>query len=544
MSATLSVIRHRFWNNDGTVCAGGKAYIYEPGTSTLKSNFTDWTGTVENTNPVILNAKGEPQTSSGVACDIWTTGPYKINLLQSDDVQVTGYPVDGIGTPVVLAWNDRGNFNASVNTYPTTGGSGTAGAIEKGDLWTISVVATSGVLNGKAVGTTVRALRAAPGQTVAYWETLDVGLGASNAAAVAAAAAAAVSAANALTSENNAGTSETNAGTSETNAAASAASALAYAVAMSLNATTDTSASSITIPTTFPTSKTFTVSAGKSFVPSQFLIIGDTAAPTTNWMVAQVTSYSGTTLIVSVLSSEGSGTIASWNISQTSAANPTASTLNSGMVTIASHATTADIFAAAANTIIWDNSTPATCTAFQTASKAGIERTLLISADSQFTNGANLKIHGLPNVGGNTVTLPAGSRVIAIAKTTTEHWLFPESLEGTFTATGTGFSSGGTASYAYSASGGVIHISRATLTGNSNSTGFTITGFPTPDAGKAFAPLAITDAGVTSASTSWGSLATNGTLALYTTFSAGGWNAAGVKELLYGEMSYDYVPVQ
>src|ERR1035437_8057508 len=78
---------------------------------------------------------------------------------------------------VVGLWDDRGSFNASVNTYPTAGGSGTAGAILKGDIWTISVVATSGVLLGYAVGTNVRAVVDTPGQTGANWAVTEVELG-------------------------------------------------------------------------------------------------------------------------------------------------------------------------------------------------------------------------------------------------------------------------------------------------------------------------------------------------------------------------------
>jgi len=85
----LSTIRHRFYNNDGTLASGGKVYIYEPGSSTPKTSYTDYAGTAENTSPIILNAKGE--------CDLWVSGPFKINLLQSDDTQVTGYPVDQAG---------------------------------------------------------------------------------------------------------------------------------------------------------------------------------------------------------------------------------------------------------------------------------------------------------------------------------------------------------------------------------------------------------------------------------------------------------------
>jgi len=69
---------------------------------------------------------------------------------------------------VVGLWNDRGSYDASSNTYPSTGGIGVSGAIEKGDIWTISV---SGTLGGTAVspGMTVRALANTPGQTSTNW---------------------------------------------------------------------------------------------------------------------------------------------------------------------------------------------------------------------------------------------------------------------------------------------------------------------------------------------------------------------------------------
>jgi len=88
--ATLQMIRHRFYDNDGSLLAGGKVYIYEAGTTTPKNSFTDYTGTVPNANPVILNSKGE--------ASIWTDGQFKINVTNSADVQVTGYPVDYAGT--------------------------------------------------------------------------------------------------------------------------------------------------------------------------------------------------------------------------------------------------------------------------------------------------------------------------------------------------------------------------------------------------------------------------------------------------------------
>lgn len=64
--------------------------------------------------------------------------------------------------------NDRGNYDASGNVFPSTGGSGGAGAVLKGNLWAISV---AGTLGGVAVtaGDVVRALVDTPGQTSSNW---------------------------------------------------------------------------------------------------------------------------------------------------------------------------------------------------------------------------------------------------------------------------------------------------------------------------------------------------------------------------------------
>lgn len=70
---------------------------------------------------------------------------------------------------VVGLLDDRGNYNPTVTSlYPTTGGSGVAGAILKGDLWAISA---DGNVNGIAVtiGDTIRALVDAPAQNNANW---------------------------------------------------------------------------------------------------------------------------------------------------------------------------------------------------------------------------------------------------------------------------------------------------------------------------------------------------------------------------------------
>lgn len=64
--------------------------------------------------------------------------------------------------------NYRGAYNASVNTFPATGGSGAAGAVLKGDAWRISVTGVLGVIT-VAINTEIYALVDTPGQTPANW---------------------------------------------------------------------------------------------------------------------------------------------------------------------------------------------------------------------------------------------------------------------------------------------------------------------------------------------------------------------------------------
>jgi len=72
-----------------------------------------------------------------------------------------------------------------------------------------------------------------------------------------------------------------------------------------------TSVTSVTIGTG---SKTFATQAGLAYLAGDYVRIVD-SADASKWMEGQVTSYSGTSLVVTVTLTNGSGTIATWNIS-------------------------------------------------------------------------------------------------------------------------------------------------------------------------------------------------------------------------------------
>jgi hypothetical protein len=104
--------------------------------------------------------------------------------------------------------------------------------------------------------------------------------------------------------------SSTAASSSSTAAAASAASAAAIAGAF---VGTSTTSISVSIG-----SKTFTTQSGEQYT-SGIYITAVSDADASNFMFGQVTSYSGTTLVLDVQVTSGSGTYSDWNLSLTGA---------------------------------------------------------------------------------------------------------------------------------------------------------------------------------------------------------------------------------
>lgn len=133
--------------------------------------------------------------------------------------------------------------------------------------------------------------------------------------------------------------------TAAMNAAVATAAALAaedYAVAASDSEIVATAAAVSAIGSRFGTSstsntigtgsKTFTTQTGLGILSGTFVLISDSDTPA-NYMHGQVTSYSGTTLIVNVLYTGGSGTITAWNIAPSGVQGPGGTgsgTVNSG----------------------------------------------------------------------------------------------------------------------------------------------------------------------------------------------------------------------
>ena len=93
----------------------------------------------------------------------------------------THYPTtkavqDAITNAVAGLLDYRGGYNASVNTFPTTGGSGTSGALLKGDFWFCTVAGTLGGTTVK-VGDMIISKVDSPAQTSSNWDLISTELG-------------------------------------------------------------------------------------------------------------------------------------------------------------------------------------------------------------------------------------------------------------------------------------------------------------------------------------------------------------------------------
>jgi len=83
----MPVPKQQYFNSTNQrFLAGGKLYTYAAGTTTPKATYTDSAGLIPQTNPIILNARGEPDSP------IFWDGAYKVVL--KDAAGSTIYTVD------------------------------------------------------------------------------------------------------------------------------------------------------------------------------------------------------------------------------------------------------------------------------------------------------------------------------------------------------------------------------------------------------------------------------------------------------------------
>lgn len=159
MAQLAGSLKQSFTDATGAPLVGGKLYTYQAGTSTPLSTFTDQTETAQNTNPIILDSRGE--------CDVWLgTNSYKFVLKDANDnviwtVDNVSYLPDGSVTAQKLAANAITTSNlpnlgvtnskladASVSTAKIQDLAISTGKIADGAV-TTSKIADSNVTTGK-----------------------------------------------------------------------------------------------------------------------------------------------------------------------------------------------------------------------------------------------------------------------------------------------------------------------------------------------------------------------------------------------------------
>lgn len=86
MATLLPEGKQSFTDGAGNPLVGGKLYTYDAGTSTPRPTYSDAAGTTPNTNPVVLDARGE--------ATVFWSGTYKVVLKDAADAVI--WSVDGI----------------------------------------------------------------------------------------------------------------------------------------------------------------------------------------------------------------------------------------------------------------------------------------------------------------------------------------------------------------------------------------------------------------------------------------------------------------
>jgi hypothetical protein len=80
---------------NGIPAVGAQLFTYAAGSTTKQATYTDATGLVAQTNPIVLNARGEPQNQAGNSVGIWLTQglSYKFVLAPATDTDPPTAPI-------------------------------------------------------------------------------------------------------------------------------------------------------------------------------------------------------------------------------------------------------------------------------------------------------------------------------------------------------------------------------------------------------------------------------------------------------------------
>lgn len=113
-------VKLQYFSNNGVPLSGGCIFTYQSGTSTPLASYTDYTGSVPNSNPIVLGSDGRPPN------DIWLLGQaYRIKLVAPGGVSCsTGTQIwveDGVNPSSASllssnnVWTGTNTFNGTSN---------------------------------------------------------------------------------------------------------------------------------------------------------------------------------------------------------------------------------------------------------------------------------------------------------------------------------------------------------------------------------------------------------------------------------------------
>lgn len=103
MAALMPEGKQSFSNSAGVPLVGGKLFTYDAGTNTPRATYQDAAGLVPNTNPIILDARGE--------ATVFWSGSYKVVLKDASDVTI--WTVDNVTSSDTASNNIQTNLAAS-----------------------------------------------------------------------------------------------------------------------------------------------------------------------------------------------------------------------------------------------------------------------------------------------------------------------------------------------------------------------------------------------------------------------------------------------
>lgn len=156
MSVLAPQPKAQFFDVNGSPLVGGKVYTYAAGTTTPLATYTDASATTPNTNPVILDSRGE--------CNLWFAPATSYKVILESSTNVLQWSVDNIATYGTVASQNANNVaitggtiaGVTITTSTITGDiSGNAGTVTNGVYLTATQTLTNKTITGLASASTI-----------------------------------------------------------------------------------------------------------------------------------------------------------------------------------------------------------------------------------------------------------------------------------------------------------------------------------------------------------------------------------------------------